>query len=63
MVRKLDLLRQGLVKPNSLALKVNHSDFVIFAEVKNPKFTPLDRLLLVGLADKVQAWKQALLLG
>jgi hypothetical protein len=35
---------------------------VINRQVKKPKFTALDRLLLVGLASKVQTWKQALLI-
>jgi putative transposase len=35
---------------------------VINRQVKKPKFTSLDRLLLVGLASKVQSWKQALLI-
>jgi putative transposase len=35
---------------------------VINRQVKKPKFTSLDRLLLVGFASKVQAWKQALLI-
>lgn len=35
---------------------------VINRQVKKPKFTSLDRLLLVGLASTVQSWKQALLI-
>jgi putative transposase len=35
---------------------------VINRQVKKPQFTPLDRLLLVSLASKVEAWKQALLI-
>lgn len=35
---------------------------VLNRQIKKPIFTPLDRLLLVGLASKVQTWKQALLI-
>lgn len=35
---------------------------VLNRQIKKPKFTPLDRLLLVWLASTVQAWKQALLI-
>ena len=35
---------------------------VINRQVKKPKFTSLDRLLLVALASTIQSWKQALLI-
>jgi putative transposase len=58
-LKDLTRSKSQLIAENAL---LRQQLIVLNRQVKKPKFTPLDRLLLVSLASTLQSWKQALLI-